>query len=83
MAKAEAVEQPEHTFVEVELERSGDAMIMLIPRSMWETLLKQGNAEGIGPAQVLDKALWGYLEAKGSPEAVAYLHAVAERSRRG
>ncbi len=83
MVRAEAVETPEQTFLEEELARAGDAMLLLIPRVMWETLLLQGEAEGMGPAQVLEKALRSYLEADGSPRAVAYLHAVAKRSQDG
>lgn len=62
---------------EDEVARAGDAMLMLISRAMWETLLIQGRAEGLGPAQVLDRALRRYLEEHGSSEAVAYLHRVA------
>lgn len=81
MARAEAVEEPEKDFVEEELDRAGDAKLMLITTSMWETLRLQGEAEGLGPGQVLDKALRQYLEAHGASQAVAYLHAVARRQR--
>lgn len=59
------------------IREAGDAMIMLITRSTWETLLLQGAAEGVTPGQVLDKALRAYLEEHGSKKAVEYLHAVA------
>lgn len=62
---------------ESDIARAGDAMLLIIPRAMWETLLIQGRCENTGPAQVLDKALRQYLEANGSPEAVAYIHGVA------
>jgi hypothetical protein len=56
---------------------AGDAMMMLITRSTWETLLRQGAAEGIGPGQVIDKALRFYLEEHGSAEVVEYLNLVS------
>ena len=79
MARAEAVEEPEDGFLKEELDRAGDAQLMLISRAMWETLRLQGEAEGLGPGQVLDKALRRYLEDQGDPRAVAYLHEVARR----
>lgn len=66
---------------EEDIARAGDAMLMLIPRAMWETLLIQGRSEGLGPAQVLDRALRRYLEEHGSREAVAYLNRVAGDQR--
>lgn len=62
---------------EDDIRDAGEAMILLITRSTWETLLRQGAAEGIGPGEVLGKALRMYLEQHGSPEAVRYLNAVA------
>lgn len=59
------------------IESAGDSLVMIIPRAMWETLVRQGGAEGVAPGVVLDKALRAYLEAHGAPEAVDYLQAVA------
>ena len=81
MKAVPSAEQP--GFIEDEVDRAGDAMVMLIPRSMWTTLVLQGRSENTGPAQVLDKAFRAYLEAHGSEEAVAYLHRIAEVSRAG
>lgn len=64
------------------IRNAGEVMMLLITASTWETLLRQGAAEGLGPGQVLDKALRFYLEAHGSKEAVEYLHAVAEEKGR-
>lgn len=82
MAKAQAVEQEPQNLIEEAIERAGDIKLMMIPRAMWETLLLQGQTEGLEPGQVLDRALHQYLEAHGSKEAVDYLHAVRERRGR-
>lgn len=83
MARAQPVDEPEPSFLEEELDRAGDAQLMLITVAMWETLKLQGESEGLEPGHVLDKALRAYLEAHGSPRAVEYLHAVARRSKGG
>jgi hypothetical protein len=61
------------------LDSANDAMLLLINGVLWETLVRQSTAEGTTPGQVLDKALRMYLEANGSKETVAYLHALAGR----
>lgn len=73
MARAEAVDVDETAEM---IAGAGDAMILLIPRSMWETLLLQGRADGLQPAQVLDRAVREYLEKHGSEEVVRYLRKV-------
>lgn len=75
MNKAVAADQPSQ--VEADIAAAGEAMMLLITRSTWETLLIQGRAEGLGPGEVLSKAIRLYLESHGSPEAVQYLNAVA------
>lgn len=83
MAKAFPSQERSPTSVgEDEIASAGDAMLMIIPRAMWETLIRQGRAEGTGPAQVLDKALRAYLETNGSQETIEYLHRVANGGRR-
>jgi hypothetical protein len=62
---------------EEDIDSAGEAMLLLITRSTWETLLRQGAAEGIGPGEVLNKALRSYLEQHGSEEVVRYLNKVA------
>jgi hypothetical protein len=75
MARAEAVE-PEEGIPAI-VERAGEAMILIIPRAMWETLVLQGQAENLPPGRVLDKALREYLEKHGCQEAVDYLFRVS------
>jgi hypothetical protein len=77
MAQAEAVEQ-EKIFPDI-IENAGNAMLLLITRSLWETLILQGRAENLSPGRVLDKALREYLEKHGCQEAVDYLFSIAER----
>lgn len=76
MVRAEAVRQEEG--LPGAIQRAGDAMILVITRAMWETLLLQGRAENLSPGQILDKALKGYLEKHGCEEAASYICAVAE-----
>lgn len=79
VVKATAVGSPNPI---AEMIRDADeAMMLLITGAMWETLVRQGAAEGISPGQVLDKALRVYLEAHGAPDTVAYLHAIAGARR--
>lgn len=75
MARAEAVESEEG--VPEIVERAGEAMILIIPRAMWETLILQGRAENLPPGRVLDKALREYLERHGCQEVVDYLFRVS------
>lgn len=56
---------------------AGEAMLLMVNRAMWETLVRQAQAEGRHPGAVLNDALRLYLEQNGSDEAVQYLHAVA------
>ena len=69
MAKACPVE-PEAS---PELAEAGEAMLLMISGAMWQTLVLQGQSEGLPPGAVLDKAVRSYLEARGSKEAVDYL----------
>ena len=77
MAQAQAVER-EKAFPDI-IENAGDAMLLLITRGMWETLILQGRAENLSPGCVLDKALREYLEKHGCREAVDYLFGIAEQ----
>jgi hypothetical protein len=79
MTKAHAHGQASQ--VEEDIRDAGEAMMLLITRSTWETLLRQGAAEGIAPGEVLSRAIHEYMERHGSPEAVRYLRTVAEASR--
>lgn len=79
MAKAHAQGHPSQA--EEDIRNAGEAMMLLISRSTWEVLLRQGAAEGLTPGAVLSKAIHEYMERHGSQEAVNYLHAVAEASR--
>jgi hypothetical protein len=81
MAQAIAVPKEEETVADV-IDRAGDAMVMLITRAMWTTLVIQGQAENLTPGGVLDKALREYLEKHGSQEVADYLFTVAEGQRR-
>lgn len=65
-----------------EIAAAGDAMIMLITRSTWETLCRQGAAEGTTAGIVLQKAIANYLRDHGSEDAMGYLRQVAEGYRR-
>ncbi len=59
------------------IREAGDAMMLLITRSTWETLVRQGAAEGKTPGEVLGAALRFYLEEHGAPGVVEYLNTVA------
>ena len=56
---------------------AGEAMLLMVNRALWETLIRQAKAEGRHPGAILDAALKLYLEEHGSDEAVAYLHKLA------
>lgn len=64
-----------------ELEAAGDSIMLVIPRAMWETLVRQGRAEEKHPGEVLNTAIRRYLEEHGSVEAVDYLHALSRHRR--
>jgi len=80
MAKAIALSQEDEAVSEI-IRHAGDAMVLVITRAMWETLLLQAKAENLTPGRILDKALRGYLEEHGCKEAVDYLFLVAEGRR--
>lgn len=64
------------------IEGAGDAMLLMVSRSMVETLNRQALSEGVSMGRVLDKAMRAYLKEHGSPEAVAYLIALDNQQRR-
>ncbi len=61
---------------------AGDAMMMLISRSVWDVLQRQALAEQTEPGTVLSKAISGYISAHGSDDAKSYLMALERESRR-
>lgn len=77
MARAEPVVSP----LEEEVRHAGDAMMLLISRSTWDLLQKQGHAEKVEPGTILSKAITEYIEAHGSEEAKTYLTRLGEASR--
>jgi hypothetical protein len=77
MAKAVAVYGSP---VEEMIQESGEAMLMMVRRSLWETLIRQAESEGVTPGEILDRAMRAYLEQNGSEEAVGYLHMLAGTS---
>lgn len=74
MAEAVRVQQD----ADPELDR--EAMIMMIPRYLWDVLCMQAKAENTTPAMILDQALQDYLGTKGAKEAVDHLWNVAKRN---
>lgn len=66
------------------LKQAGDITMLLVQRYVVETLHRQAREESrdtgghVSAGQVLGKALRFYLEHHGKPEAVDYLHALAE-----
>jgi hypothetical protein len=42
-----------------------DVVPLIVPMSMWEILILQGEIENCAPGEVLDRALCQYLEANG------------------
>ena len=67
------------TELEQEITRAGDAVMLLIARSVWEVLQKQAAAEGGEPGAVLSKALAEYVERRGGEDARQYLATLKER----
>lgn len=61
-----------------DIERAGEAMLLLITRSTYETLARQAEAEGTTPGVVLQKAIAEYLGKHGSEDVLGYLRQVAE-----
>lgn len=59
---------------------AGDAMLLMIPRVMWEALVIQSRSEGLSVGMTLEKMFRRYMEASGSDEAIRYLHDVSGRS---
>lgn len=45
--------------------KSSDAMLLMIPSSMWELLVAQAQVEGRRPGDVLDDAVSSYLRERG------------------
>ena len=56
--KTEAFQPQRDPIADVE-----DAVPIIIPMSMWEILIHQGEIENCSPGEVLDRALCQYLEA--------------------
>jgi len=63
------------------LEGADEVMMLLITGVTWQTLVRQGAAEGISPGEVFGKALRLYLEAHGSPGVVEFLYAASAASK--
>lgn len=72
MAKA-ILAQPERDPV---LDR--DAMILMVPGYLWNTLVRQAKAEGSTPGSVFSKALVNYLKEHGDQEVADYLWSLAK-----
>lgn len=68
--------------LEEEIEHAGDAMMMLVSRSVWDTLCLQAKAEGVHPGTVLSRALSGYISTHGSEEARGFLTQLGKEARR-
>jgi len=56
-----------------------DAMILMVPGYLWNTLVKQAKAEGSNPGAVLSNALAAYLKEHGDQEVADYLWSLVER----
>jgi len=74
VAKAEPAYDSE---VEQRIAQAGNGMVLFVNQALWETLVLQGESEGCGPGEVLNKAVRAYLEENGCDEAVSYLFAVS------
>jgi len=70
MARAEAKETSEF---EDRVTHAGDAMMLLISRSVHEVLQIQSRGEGSTPGTVLSRALSDYVEKHGTAEAKLYM----------
>jgi hypothetical protein len=79
MARAEAIIPGP---VEQELENAGDAMMMLISRSVWEVLKRQAVAENVEPGTILSKAISEYVSAHGSDDVKKYILSLEPRRDR-
>jgi hypothetical protein len=55
---------------------AGEATLLMVNRAMWETLVRQANAEGRRPGDVLNDAVRLYLDEHGSPDVIEYLKTV-------
>jgi len=78
VARAQAVIDP----LEEEIAHAGDAMMMLVSRSVWDTLRLQATSEGVEPGAVLSRALSEYITHHGSDEARTFLAKLAQEVRR-
>ena len=56
-----------------------EAMILMVPGYLWNTLVMQAKAEGSTPGNVFSKALINYLKENGTEDVVSYLWSLAER----
>lgn len=79
MARAEAKET---TPTEDAISNAGDAMMLLISRSVWEVLQLQSRGEEATPGAVLSVALSEYVEKHGTAEAKLYMRQLEEHNRR-
>ena len=60
-----------------EQDSAGDAMLLMIPRLMWDVLVIQSRHEGLSAGMTLEKMFRKYLEDQGSQEAIQRLHDAA------
>lgn len=58
-----------------------EAMILMVPGYLWNTLVKQAKAEGSTPGVVFSKALENYLREHGDQEVADYLWSLARERR--
>jgi len=55
-----------------------EAMILMVPGYLWNTLVMQAQAEESTPGQVFSKALMEYLKQHGTEDVVTYLWSLAK-----
>mgnify|MGYP001819429257 CR=1 FL=1 len=58
-----------------------EAMILMVPGYLWNTLVMQAKEEGSSPGAVFSKALEAYLKEHGSQEVADYLWKLARERR--
>ncbi len=78
MVRAQAVVSP----LDEEVAHAGDALMLLISRSVWDVCLRQAKAEGVEPGTILSKAVTQYMDAHGSEDVKAYLATLTAEARR-
>jgi hypothetical protein len=77
MARAEPAESKE----ESDLAGSGDAMMLLINRALWDVISHQAEEEGRRPGEVLSAAISQYIDSHGSESSKSLMRIIKEFKR--